>query len=290
MKNRYLLFTILIFFITTAFKSDKPAYQLFKANGKKIKYARLLKEAKKADIVFFGELHNNPICHWLQLELTRDLFTENDSANIILGAEMFEADDQLILDEYLEGIIKESNFEKEAKIWPNYKTDYKPLINFAKENQLEFIATNIPRRYASVVHQGGFEALKELSEEAKSYIAPLPVLYDPDLEGYKSMLELMGGMGHGSENLPKAQAIKDATMSYFILQNWENGKIFIHYNGTYHSKNFEGIVWYLKQQDPSLKIITINSEEQPHLDSLKKELENTADFILVIPEVMTKTY
>ncbi|MDZ7741991.1 MAG: ChaN family lipoprotein [Bacteroidota bacterium] len=290
MKNRFLLFTIIIFFITTAFKSDKPAYQLFKANGKKTKYTRLLKAAKEADIVFFGELHNNPICHWLQLELTCDLFTENDSANIILGAEMFEADDQLILDEYLGGVIKESNFEKEAKIWPNYKTDYKPLINFAKENQLEFIATNIPRRYASVVHNGGFEALDGLTDEAKSYIAPLPVQYDPELEGYKSMLEMMGSMGHGSENLPKAQAAKDATMSYFILKNWENGKIFIHYNGAYHSKNFEGIVWYLKQENPDLNILTINSEEQAQLDSLKSELENTADFILVIPEVMTKTY
>ena len=59
---------------------------------------------------------------------------------------------------------------------------------------------------------------------------------------------------HGNQNLPKAQAIKDATMAHFILENWEKGKTFIHYNGSYHSDNFEGIVWYLKQENPNLYI------------------------------------
>ncbi|MCF8227738.1 MAG: ChaN family lipoprotein [Bacteroidales bacterium] len=290
MKYRLILFASAVFIFSTAFKSDKPAYQFYKSNGKKTKYGKVLKVARNADIILFGEMHNNPICHWLQLELIRDVFTENDSNNIILGAEMFEADDQLILDEYLSGVIKERNFEKEAKIWPNYKTDYKPIIDFAKANKIDFIATNIPRRYASVVHTGGFEALDSLSQKAKSYIAPLPVLYDPELEGYKSMLDMMGGMGHASDKLPKAQAIKDATMSYFILENWESGKIFIHFNGTYHSKNFEGIVWYLKKANPDLNILTINSVEQAQIDSLQSEHENTADFILAIPVEMTKTY
>ncbi len=270
-------------------KSDKPAYQFYNEKGKKVKYKKVLKASLESDIVFFGELHNNPVCHWLQLELTKDLF-EGKGALLVLGAEMFESDNQLIINEYLGDYIATKNFEKEAKLWPNYKTDYKPLLEFAKGNQLDFIATNIPRRYAALVSKQGFEGLEGLTDEGKSLIAPLPVKYDPELPGYKGMLEMMAGMGHVSDNFPKAQAIKDATMAHFILQNWNTGQLFIHYNGAYHSKNFEGIVWYLKQENPGLKILTISSEEQASPDSLQTEFNNTADYILVIPENMTKTY
>ncbi len=284
------IFLIIAILINLAWKSDNPAYMFFNEKGKKVKYKKVVKAAEKADIIFFGELHNNPVCHWLQLELTQALF-QTKKNNLILGAEMFEADNQLIVNEYLQGIISEKNFEKEVKKWPNYETDYKPLLEFARENNLQFIATNIPRRYASVVHKKGFQGLESLSVEARNYIAPLPVLYDPELPGYKNMLKMMGKMsGHTNENLPKAQAIKDATMAYFILENLDEDKCFIHYNGAYHSKNFEGIIWYLKQAKPDLKILTISTEEQKSVDSLKSEYKGSADFILVIPENMTKTY
>ncbi len=292
MKKIKLISIVLVALILMSMKGDNPAYMLFDANGKKTNYKNLVKDAAAADIIFFGEQHNNPIAHWLQLELTKDLF-EQKQENLILGAEMFETDNQLLMDEYLTGKIAVKNFEAEAKLWKNYKTDYKPLVDFAKDHQLEFIATNIPRRYASLVHKKGFEALDSLSADAKDLIAPLPVKYDPELKGYKSMLEKMNdgmGGGHVTPNLPKAQAIKDATMAHFILKNWEQGKIFIHYNGAYHSNDFEGIVWYLKQENPDLNILTITTIDQDTINNLNDEFNNLADFILCIPANMTKTY
>ena len=151
------------------------------------------------------------------------------------------------MDEYLSGDIKQKSFEAEAKLWNNYSTDYKPLVELAKENELRFVASNIPRRYASIVHKGGFEVLGNLSEEAKELIAPLPIEYDAELPCYKGMLEMKGGMGHVNENLPKAQAIKDATMAHFILEDFNPGSLVIHFNGSYHSDNYESISWYLKK-------------------------------------------
>ena len=291
MKTFRILFVAILAFAFMAMKGDKEAYQYFNVKGSKAKYKNLLKDAMAADVVFFGELHNNPISHWMQLELTEDLYREVGE-DLVLGAEMFESDNQLILDEYLSGTIKQKSFEKEARLWNNYKTDYKPLVEFAKENNLPFIATNIPRRYASVVHSSGFEGLEALSDAAKELIAPLPVKYDPELKGYKAMIEMMSGMGggHANDNLPKAQAIKDATMAHFILENWEKGKTFIHYNGTYHSNDFEGIVWYLKQEKPSLDILTIATVEQDTITPLLDEYAGIADYILCIPSTMTKTY
>jgi uncharacterized iron-regulated protein len=104
------------------------------------------------------------------------------------------------------------------------------------------------------------------------------------------MMEMMKDMGHANPNLPKAQAIKDATMAHFILKNFEKGQQFLHYHGTFHSNNFEGIVWYLKQAKPDLKIMTIASVEQAELDKLADENTDLAHFILVIDEDMTKTH
>jgi uncharacterized iron-regulated protein len=288
--KKYLPLIIIISFSLLAMKADKEAYRIFDKNGKQASFAKMFRQAMDADVILFGELHNNPICHWLQYELTSDLFQEKGD-KLFLAAEMFERDEQLILNEYTSGKISTANFESQARLWPNYETDYKPLVELARENKLEFVASNVPRRYASVVFREGFEGLDSLGSHAKMFFPPLPVPYDPDLPGYKAMLDMGGGMGgHSNENFPKAQAIKDASMAYFLLESLEDGEQCIHFNGTYHSNNFEGIVWYLNQYRPGLNIMTIASVEQESTDSLNEENEGIADFILLIPASMTKTH
>lgn len=283
MKLYTFLAALFITAITTA--QDKQPYQLYTRDGKKTTYQKLLKAASATEVLFFGENHDNSLNHWLQLELTKDLA---EKKSLVMGAEMIEADNQKQLDQYLKGEIDQKAFDTLARLWNNHKTDYKPLVDFAKEKNIRFIATNVPRRYASKVYKGGFESLNELTAEEKSWIAPLPIEYDKNLPGYVKMLELMGG--HGGDNLPKAQAIKDATMGYFIAQNLKPGTVFIHYNGTYHSDGFEGINWYLKKAKPGIKIVTIAAVSQADISKLEKDYLNTADFILVIDEDMTKTY
>jgi uncharacterized iron-regulated protein len=279
---------VLLFFVFAAFKSDKPAYLLYDKSGKTVKYGKMMKQVEDADIVLFGESHDNPISHWLQLELTKDLY-KIKKENLVLGAEMFESDNQVILNEYLDSIITQSSFEDEARLWPNYKTDYKPLVEFAGKNRLKFVATNVPRRYASLVNKKGFEGLEELSNEAKAFIPPLPIKYDAELECYKSMMEMPGMGPHITPNFPKAQAIKDATMAYFILKNWSPGKTLLHYNGSYHSENFESIYWYLKQANPDLKIVTIHTVSQDDVTELEEDNTGKADFIICVDGDMTKT-
>ena len=97
------------------------------------------------------------------------------------------------------------------------------------------------------------------------------------------------GSTESAENIARAQAAKDATMAHFILKNMNDGK-FIHYNGTYHSNNFDGINEYLRKGNPNIKIITISPVEQEDISKLSDESKNLADFIIAIPVDMTKTY
>ncbi|WNM19550.1 ChaN family lipoprotein [Flavobacterium capsici] len=281
MKN---ILTTLLLVSLFGFAQDKSPYQLFDKNGKKVRYKKLLKSTENADVVLFGEYHNNSIVHWLQLELTKDLA---EKKQLILGAEMLEADNQKQVNQYLAGEINQKQLDSTARLWNNYKTDYKPLVDFAKEKKLKFIATNIPRRYASLVFKKDFQALDNLTDEEKSWIAPLPIPFDINLPGYKSMMEMAE---HAGEKMPKAQAIKDATMAHFIVKNFVKNSLFIHFNGTYHSDNFEGINWYLKKYNPELKILTISTVEQSTISKLDKENYTKADYILVIDIDATKTY
>ena len=309
-SRKLLLLTLLNGVVFMSALAQKPAYRLFREDGKKAKYEKMLEAASAADIVLFGEYHTNPISHWLQLELTTDLYAARGSG-LILGAEMFEADNQLILDEYLAGHITETKFEEEARLWTNYQTDYKPLVSLAKENKLHFVATNIPRRYANMVFKKGLDSLDSLSREALSYMTPLPLEYDASLNCYRQLMGITdsiaamddtvtGGRdpmamrspmgGHGSVNLADAQAIKDATMTHFILKNWEPGKLFVHYNGAYHSDDFESMYWFLKRDNPELEIITISTVSQDNIDQLEKESMGKAHFIIAVPSTMTQTH
>ncbi len=275
---------------------DKPAYQLFTADGKKTTYAKLLAEAQAADIVLFGELHDNPIAHWLELEITKDLY-KTWGATTVMGAEMFEADNQAGLNMYLEGKIADTSLRKVVRLWPNYETDYRPLVDFAKDNKIPFIATNTPRKYASKVYGGGFEALEPLPDSVKRWFAPLPIPYDSNERAYKEIFANSGG--HNGQNLPKSQALKDATMGHFISQNWAVGKHFIHFHGTYHSDNHSAITWYvnryagnwlIKSTQHRPRILVISTVLQSQIGTLNAEEKSKGDFILCIPESMTRTY
>ena len=302
-----LLLLCTLFTVLTAFRDDVPAYRFYSQTGKTSSYDKLLKEAAAADVVLFGELHNNPICHWFELRLAKDL-ADRRGDNLVLGAEMFEADNQQALSQYVSGQTSAAEFAKQARLWPNYDTDYKPIVDLAREKKLPFVATNVPRRYASLVARQGLTALDTVSATGKQQMAQLPLTVDLTLPGYKGMLDMMGdhgGSSHGSvgaqaggnpaENFARAQALKDATMARFILEKGQidstkPGRLLLHLKADYHSKNFDGIVWYLRQRQPNLKIVTISSVEADDITKAQAEWKGLGTYVLAIPADMTKTY
>jgi uncharacterized iron-regulated protein len=287
MKKLLVLFGFILIYSSSIAKG-LDAYVIYDKKGKTVDFGKMMKATENKKFIFFGEFHNNPISHWLQLELTKHLYAVHKK-RLVLGAEMFEADNQYIIDEYLKSKISSKNFQKEVRLWPNYDTDYKPLVEFAKERGLPFIATNIPRRYASMAYKQGLDSLKSLSDMAKSYIVPLDqFVYDSTVNCYSKMITDFGD--HGGTEIAFAQAIKDATMAHFILKNIDNKSVFVHYNGAYHSDNYEGIVYYLKKEKSADKILTISTVSQTETEKLEEQYLGTADFIICVPDNMTKTH
>ena len=214
-------------------------------------------------------------------------------ANLQLGFEMFEQDQQHLLNDYLQGKLTSEQYRDTMRLWPNYTTDYAPLLEFAKERGLSCMATNIQRKYASLVFKKGRAALDTLPDAIKEQMAPLNFAFDTTLSQYQAMKEMGAHMGPGMGwRMVEAQAIKDATMAHFILNNpgRNTRTVHLHFNGAYHSDFYQGIMWYLEQEVAPSEILTISTVSQANVQKLEKEHLGRADFIICVPSNMTSTH
>lgn len=113
MKIQLLLITGLLILLNSI-AQNKPAYLLYNAKGKKVSYSKMINALTQKDIVLIGEYHNNPISHWMELEITKDCKQKRD---LVLGAEMFEQDNQAALDLYLKGTLTAKGLDSAARLW-----------------------------------------------------------------------------------------------------------------------------------------------------------------------------
>lgn len=290
MKKLPLTIIALLAFVITSQSQDKSAYQLYNQKGKLAKYDKMIEDLADADMVFFGEYHTNPISHWMQIEMAKS-FYKIKGDKMFFGAEMFENGNQLVLNEYLAGFYDEKKMIPEVtQMWGNYQTDYKPLVEFAKTNNLRFIATNIPRRYASMINKKGIEVLKELSPEARALIGPdLEKFFDAEL--YADMKDKMGGhVPPNMLNIQTAQASKDATMAHFSLKYFNDGDFFFHMDGAYHSDNFRGIIWWINKIEPGKNIKSITTVmESEWAEMTEEQKASIANYTIVVADDMTQT-
>lgn len=292
------IFTLLTIFVglKSLVAQEPKAYQIYNKAQEKVDFTQMIEALSMYDVVLFGEYHNSSIVHWLQLRTTEALF-QIKGKNLILGAEMFERDNQDEVNAYLAGEIEDDQLAKRARLWKNFKTDYKPLLDFAKQHKLKFVATNVPRRYAKVVAHYGLDSLSGLSKKEKAYLAKLPLKVEMETPGYSEMkliFEKHDMDGEKIMNFINAQALKDATMAESILENQKGKQVLLHYNGNYHSKSYGGIYWYLHKKKGWLEnlkvaVITISKSDTPALTFPSKDIVPT-EFVIVVPSDMTKTY
>jgi uncharacterized iron-regulated protein len=287
MIRSFLAIYILFSFSVIKAQSFEKAFIVYNSKGKKTSVLKMMNDSKKADCILFGEFHDNPITHWLQLETAKFLSGSN---SLCLSFEMFESDQQQLVDDYLSGKLTDKQFSDTCRLWPNYETDYKPLLELAKQKGIPCIASNVKRKYASMLFKKGKAALDTLSEAEKNKFAPLNFDIDSTLSQYREVRKMGGhGMGIG---MMEAQAFKDATMAMHIQKYLSLNFQVLHFNGAFHSDFYQGILWYLKQNPTFLvkKAITISTVSQDEINKLGKEHYGKADYIICVPETMTKTH
>lgn len=231
-----------------AYSEDQ--FSAYSGKGEPIRMDDIVSAAGNSDVIFFGELHDDAVGHAIQAEAFRRIVERYGSERkIILSLEMFERDVQMVVDEYLASLISEQHFMSSSRPWGNYKTDYRPLVELAKEKKLAVVAANAPRRYVNMVSRGGRASLDRLSKTAKGWLAPLPYA-EASPEYSKKFKALMGPSAEarmGIDNILSSQSLWDATMAYWISDSLRMNKkaLVVHLNGGFHTESRLGTVEHL---------------------------------------------
>ncbi|MBW6515979.1 MAG: ChaN family lipoprotein [Candidatus Cloacimonetes bacterium] len=289
-----LLMILLVIFNIVSCSKQSEDYTIYDTTtGRKISLSRMAEQLSNYDIVMFGEYHGNAMIHQLQAELLP--YYLRYAENIAISMEMFERDDQELLDYFLEGNIDEEEFLSNARAWPNYKSDYKPIVDFAQENQIYVIASNVPRMYAAAISRFGTDSLDMIPEDEKVYLARELVILEDDYKDkfYETILDTPhldlidpNTLEQRLINLYAAQSLKDDTMAESIIEfmnNVPDTKV-IHFNGDFHSRYRLGVVTKLNRLNPDLRIAVISPYQvgSDEKFSYKREMSNISNFLIVI--------
>ncbi len=262
-------------------------FTVFDGTGKQMNLNAVLAELGKYDVVFLGEYHDDAVGHAIQAEIFRSAVADlGEKRKVTLSLEMFERDVQIVLNEYLAGQITENHFMLSSRPWGNYKTDYRPLVELAKEKKLEVVAANAPRRYVNMVSRGGREALNSLSPQAKSWLAPLPYAEASDAYS-KKFKSLMGSSGEammGLDNILSSQSLWDATMAYWVADSLKRnkGSLVVHLNGGFHTEQRLGTVEHLLKYKPDAKILVVTMRYEKEFKTFDNEKhKGLGDFVIL---------
>lgn len=219
-----------------------------------------------ADVVFFGEKHDNSVHHKMEFEALKELYCLKKGM-VVLSMEMFEADVQPVLNSYLEGKITEKEFLEKSRPWPNYKEDYRPMVEFAKHHKIPVIASNIPRYLAAQIAKKG-------APEENINLPAVTTKHSNDYkEKFSGHMELMASMSKNPamramlvkkvDNMFKAQCLKDDKMAENIAKATKEfpGRTVFHVNGCFHSDSYLGTVEALHYLEPALKTAVISPDD-----------------------------
>ncbi len=268
-------------------------------SAKEITIAEIVEDMKNADVLFYGEEHNDSVTHFLEHKIFEGLYQKYNSS-MALSMEMFERDVQPIMNEYLTSDVREKNFKKDARVWSNYK-DYRPMVEFCKLNKLDVVCANAAGRYSNLAGRKGQKGLMELPLESKKYFAPLP--YDTASGKYHEKLVGLFSSGDSKKkkqpsmgdsfSLVMAQSLWDATMAFSISEYFEKNptkKIF-QVNGRFHSDEYFAVVTQLKKYSPKARILVISSGSDDSFPNINwKKFENQGDYIIITDPKVPKTY
>ncbi len=241
-------------------QASADTYRVYTSTGEPASISQIINQIGEYDVVFLGENHDDSVGHALQTELFGGAVKKYGSQRKVkLSLEMFERDVQIVVDEYLNDHITEKKFLSDSRPWGNYKTDYRPMVELAKEKNLPVIAANPPRRYVNMVSRMGRGSLDSLSDQAKTYLPPLP--YPKASKAYgEKFRSLMGASPEammGLENILDSQTLWDAGMADSIAKHLEEKSLIVHLNGSFHTESRLGTVEQLLGYKPSTKILVV---------------------------------
>lgn len=247
-------------------------YQLHSPKGQALTLNPLPQALLDADVILVGEWHTHSGIHRFQTDLLQSLYQAGQP--IVLSMEQFTRDNQELINQYLAGEIGEQFLMKQAAAWPNYESDYRPLIEVAKSNQIDVIAANAPKQLVRCIGRKGLDYLEGLNKDQRQWVASN---IDTSDSPYKE--KFMASMHHGSPEQTKkqfaAQITWDETMAESITQylTKQPDAQILHIAGKFHTEGALGTAQSILRRSPDLNVVVITPTSEITQDSSDFQLE-----------------
>ncbi|EIF2702493.1 TPA: ChaN family lipoprotein [Vibrio alginolyticus] len=247
-------------------------YQLYTPSGEHIALSKLPIELQQADVILIGEWHTHAGVHRFQTDMLKQLTSYDRS--LALSMEQFTRDKQPVVDAYLRGEIGEQYLMKQANAWPNYESDYRPLVEFAKQKNLPIIAANAPKSIVRCIGRQGLDYINKLDDDQRMFIAQA---INTGSSPYKE--KFMASMHHGkpeqTEKQFAAQVTWDETMAESIVSYLDDnpGAQIVHVAGKFHTEQGLGTAASILSRNPSLKVVVISPTDNVLSDNTDYQLE-----------------
>jgi uncharacterized iron-regulated protein len=268
------------------------------ADNTPIAWESVVEQAGAADIVVLAEQHDDLLAHRFQAALTEALAARGPVA---VCMEMFERDEQALVDAYLAGGISQRTLVDitESRDWGakgKWDEFYQPIVDAAKEKESPVIAANAPRRFTRLGRLESFESLATFAEAyPDQFVVPAPIEQSAYYERFKAT------MSHHSappskvqahtmptlteeqfEGIFRAQQVWDATMADSVVKAWRtHGKAML-VVGQFHTDHDGGLLLRMKAAAPEAKILTI-SLDKAESSTLREEDQGRADLVVYRP-------
>lgn len=265
-----------------------------------IDWDSLLARLAVADIVVIGERHNDVAGHQLKAELIRDLLQNN--ANLAVAMEMFERDEQGIVDLYLDGKISKEALVKVtgSASWGGgtntWDAWYQPIVDAVRAHHSEgavLIAANSVRAFVTLARLEGFGVLEDLRDGGNQTFV-VPDLGIDDSAYRQRFVDLMSPKPHatnGSDAPPRhaaamdpaaffrAQQVWDASMADAVVRAAKQERQVVLIAGDFHVAFEGGTLLRIRHRLPAASIVSLSIVPFDG-DTLSPDDHRRADFVV----------
>ncbi|MFH1122891.1 MAG: ChaN family lipoprotein, partial [Pseudomonadota bacterium] len=249
--------------------------------GKTLSFDELVERIAPKDLIFVGEVHDNPEHHLIQVQILQALIAS--PGPLVIAMEFFQQGHQVALDRYLRGEITEAEFLRDVNWNESWGYDYllyRPLLLMAKEKGIKVLALNAP---AAIVKKVAREGLKGLDLDERDQ---LPLDIDLTVEAHRAYL-LNIYRRHPHEDLKdfeyfyEAQCVWEETMARNLSKyQRETGERLVVFAGSGHIIHKFGIPDRTIRRSPAA-LVTI----MPYPIGKKEAFEReTADYVWLTPD------
>ncbi len=261
-------------------------------SGRAVDVEALADDFARRDVVFLGELHDNDAGHAFQLEVVRALHRRRP--DLVISMEMFERDVQGTVSDYVRGRIDEKTFLAHSRPWGNYRQHYRPIVEFARANQLDVIAGNLPKPLASRVSREGADAVAGLAHVPRAFSTAKDRYWQLFAD---AMAEMGSSHGHGPSDpaavyrMYQAHCVKDDAMAESIAdyldQHRPRRPLVVHLCGRFHSDYGLGTVVRLLERKPLLQVGVVSTDtvapEKVRAEATRKPRDE-AHYVFLVAE------